>query len=189
MGTVEQELLYAIRAMEVLLESGVGVSEVMKHLADEDYGDLSTVFQTILADVDKGMMQVEAIQKTMVVQQSSSMKKILSTLAMSLEEDIDTIDRLRGIAEKESRERKVKVDAFVEKLGGTADQFLIVSILLPLLAVIAGVINGMMSGIGEGNPVGGGMEIPEPCIPVLFIISGILMFGMVMMLKKSEPEV
>ena len=41
LSSVDQELLYAIRAIEVLLESGVGVAEAMKHVADEDYGDLS----------------------------------------------------------------------------------------------------------------------------------------------------
>ena len=47
LASVDQELLYAIRAVEVLLESGVGVAEAMKHIADEDYGDLSAVFKQI----------------------------------------------------------------------------------------------------------------------------------------------
>ena len=33
MATVDQELLFAIRGIEVLLESGVGVAEAMKHLS------------------------------------------------------------------------------------------------------------------------------------------------------------
>ena len=45
MATVDQELLFAIRGIEVLLESGVGVAEAMKHIADEDYGDLSGIFK------------------------------------------------------------------------------------------------------------------------------------------------
>ena len=47
MATVDQELLFAIRGIEVLLESGVGVAEAMKHVADEDYGDLSEIFKQI----------------------------------------------------------------------------------------------------------------------------------------------
>ena len=52
LSSVDQELLYAIRAIEVLLESGVGVAEAMKHVADEDYGDLSGVFKQIFRDTD-----------------------------------------------------------------------------------------------------------------------------------------
>ena len=181
MASIEQELLYAIRAMEVLLESGVGVSEVMLHVAEEDYGDLSGVFQSIIDDVNGGMMQ-KAIGAT----QSKSLKKVLSTLAMSLEEDTDTVDRIRAIAVKEARERKVRVDGFVESLASTSDQFLIVSILLPLFAVIGGVVNAMMGGT-EG-PVSGGMEVPPQCIPCMFIISTIVMFAMAYGLKQNEPE-
>ena len=50
MATVDQELLFAIRGIEVLLESGVGVAEAMKHVADEDYGDLSEIFKQIFRD-------------------------------------------------------------------------------------------------------------------------------------------
>jgi len=172
--------------MEVLLESGVGVSEVMLHVAEEDYGDLSGVFQSIIDDVNGGMMQKEALQKAIGATQSKSLKKVLSTLAMSLEEDTDTVDRIRAIAVKEARERKVRVDGFVESLASTSDQFLIVSILLPLFAVIGGVVNAMMGGT-EG-PVSGGMEVPPQCIPCMFIISTIVMFAMAYGLKQNEPE-
>lgn len=188
MASVEQELLYAIRAMEVLLESGVGVSEVMRHVADEDYGDLSFVFKGILDDVEKGAMQRDALQKAMLATQSKGLKKVLSTLAMSLEEDIDTVDRIRSIADKEARERRIRVDGFIDKLSGTADQFLIVSILLPLIAVIGGVIGAMLK-TAEGTPIGGSMEVPPSCIPILFIISTIVMIVMVIGLKHSEPGV
>ena len=52
MATVDQELLFAIRGIEVLLESGVGVAEAMKHIADEDYGDLSIIFKQIFSETD-----------------------------------------------------------------------------------------------------------------------------------------
>ena len=52
MATVDQELLYAIRGIEVLLESGVGIAEAMKHIADEDYGDLSKIFKQIFCVTD-----------------------------------------------------------------------------------------------------------------------------------------
>ena len=54
MATVDQELLFAIRGIEVLLESGVGVAEAMKHVAEEDYGDLSDIFQQIFKDTEGG---------------------------------------------------------------------------------------------------------------------------------------
>ncbi len=63
MGNVDEELLYAIRAMEVLLQSGVGIVEAMKHVADEDYGDLSVEFGRIFKAIDAGAGMSEAVRK------------------------------------------------------------------------------------------------------------------------------
>ena len=62
MATVDQELLFAIRGIEVLLESGVGVAEAMKHVAEEDYGDLSGIFQQIFKDTEGGKNFSDAIR-------------------------------------------------------------------------------------------------------------------------------
>jgi pilus assembly protein TadC len=65
LASVDQELLYAIRAIEILLESGVGVAEAMKHIADEDYGDLSDIFSQIFAETDSGRNFSDAIRTQM----------------------------------------------------------------------------------------------------------------------------
>ena len=62
MATVDQELLFAIRGIEVLLESGVGVAEAMKHVADEDYGDLSGIFKQILEILKVGKISVTLLE-------------------------------------------------------------------------------------------------------------------------------
>jgi len=45
---------------------------------------------------------------------------------MSIEEDTNVIDRLRSIAEKEAKERRVNLDNFIEGLSSTSEQFIIV---------------------------------------------------------------
>ena len=113
MATVDQELLFAIRGIEVLLESGVGVAEAMKHVADEDYGDLSGIFKQIFRDTEGGKNFSDAIRTQMRNTDSSGLRKVLSSLIMSIEEDTNVIDRLRSIAEKEAKERRVNLDNFI----------------------------------------------------------------------------
>ena len=143
MATVDQELLFAIRGIEVLLESGVGVAEAMKHVAEEDYGDLSGIFQQIFKDTDGGKNFSDAIRTQMRKTDSAGLRKVLSSLIMSIEEDTNVIDRLRSIADKEARERRVNLDNFIEGLTATSEQFLIVSILIPIIVVIGAVVNGL----------------------------------------------
>ena len=130
LASVDQELLYAIRAIEVLLESGVGVAEAMKHVADEDYGDLSSVFKEIFRDTDSGRAFGDSIRTQSRKTDSPGLRRVLTTLVMSVEEDTNVIDRLRSIAEKEARDRRVELDGFIESLSGASEQFMIVSMLL-----------------------------------------------------------
>ncbi len=191
LASIDQELLYAIRAIEVLLESGVGIAEAMKHVADEDYGDLSAVFRQIFDDTDKGRNFGDAIRTQMRSCKSTGLRKVLSTLAMSVEEDTNVIDRLQSIAEKESRERRVELDSFIDGLTATSEQFLIVSILIPIIVVIGAVVNGLVESAkaAGGGFMGNTPTMPDVCVPTLFIIATIAIAGMVIQTKAREPGV
>ena len=188
LATVDQELLYAIRAIEVLLESGVGVAEAMKHVADEDYGDLSGVFKQIFRDTDSGRAFGDSIRTQSRKTDSPGLRRGLTTLVMSVEEDTNVIDRLRSIAEKEARDRRVELDGFIESLSGASEQFMIVSMLLPIIVVIGAVISGIMDNEAAAA-FGGGMSMPAWCAPVAFIVTGILLAGLITSTKSKEPGV
>ena len=188
LASVDQELLYAIRAIEIMLESGVGVAEAMKHVADEDYGDLSGVFKQIFADTDSGRNFGDAVRTQMRSTDSSGLRKLLSSLAMSIEEDTNVIDRLRSIADKEARERRIELEAFIDGLTATSEQFLIVSILIPIIVVIGAVVNGLVES-APGGFMGNAPTMPDTCVPALFIIATISIAGLVIQTKSREPRV
>jgi pilus assembly protein TadC len=191
MATVDQELLYAIRGIEVLLESGVGVAEAMKHIADEDYGDLSNVFKQIFRDTEGGKNFSDAIRTQMRSTDSPGLRKVFSSLIMSIEEDTNVIDRLRSIAEKEARERRVNLDNFIEGLTSTSEQFIIVSILIPIIVVIGAVVNGLVESAkaSGGGFMGNTPTMPDACVPALFIVATISIAGMIVQTKAKEPGV
>ncbi len=185
MGTIDEELLYAIRAMEVLLESGTGVAQVIRHMADDDYGDISSVLIEILEKTEAGQTLAEALRQAVGEARSPGFKKVLSTLMTALEDDVDITTRLDALADQEIRQRKVRVEGFVERLGGAGDRFLILAILLPILAVIIGVIGAMMGGAG---PIPA-FDVPSFLIPLLFCLSAFGMLAMVRTLRRGEPRV
>ena len=191
MATVDQELLFAIRGIEVLLESGVGVAEAMKHVAEEDYGDLSDIFQQIFKDTEGGKNFSDAIRTQMRKTDSAGLRKVLSSLIMSIEEDTNVIDRLRSIAEKEARERRVNLDNFIEGLTATSEQFLIVSILIPIIVVIGAVVNGLVESAkaSGGGFMGNTPTMPDACVAALFIIATVTIACMILQTKSKEPGV
>jgi flagellar protein FlaJ len=188
LGNVDEELLYAIRAMEVLLQSGVGIAEAMKHVADEDYGDLSVEFGLIFKAVDSGAGLGEAVRKQMQVTSSIGLRRTLSVLAMSIEQDTNVIDRLRSIADKESRSRRIELQAFVESLSAVSEQFLIISVLVPIIVVIMAVIDALVG--GSGGAFGGNMpRMPPACTPILFLLAMLAIAGLIVRTRSQEPKI
>ena len=182
MGNVDEELLYAIRAMEVLLQSGISIVEAMKHVADEDYGDLSVEFGRIFKAIDAGAGMSEAVRNQMGATSSAGLRRTLSVLAMSIEQDTNVIDRLRSIADKESRSRRVELQAFVESLSAVSEQFLIISVLVPIIVVI-------MVG-GAGGAFGGNMpRMPPACTPILFLLAMLAIAGLIVRTRSQEPKI
>ena len=176
--------------MEVLLQSGVGVAEAMKHIADEDYGELSVIFRQIFSDTDSGRNFSDAMRTQMRSTSSAGLRKVLSSLIMSVDEDTNVVDRLRSIADKESRDRRIELQAFIEGLTATSEQFLIVSILIPIIVVIGAVINGLVeTAKATGAPLGAMPTMPDVCVPALFLIATIGIVGMVVQTKSREPGV
>ena len=191
MASVDQELLYAIRAIEILLESGVGVAEAMKHIAEEDYGDLSDIFSQIFAETDSGRNFSDAIRTQMRSTDSAGLRKVLSSLIMSIEEDTNVIDRLRSIADKEAKDRRINLDSFIEGLNGTSEQFIIVSILIPIIVVIGAVVNGLVESAAAagGGFMGNSMTMPDPCVPALFVIATVTIAGLIVRTSSQEPGI
>ena len=67
---------------------------------------------------------------------------------------------------------------------------MILSILGPLIVVIGAVISGIMNDDQlDGAPVGGGLTMPTWCAPIAFIVTGIIMAGLIARTKSTEPGV
>ncbi|SVD45178.1 uncharacterized protein METZ01_LOCUS398032, partial [marine metagenome] len=97
-------------------------------------------------------------------------------------------DRLRSIADKEARERRIELESFIEGLTATSEQFLIVSILIPIIVVIGAVVNGLVES-APGGFMGNAPTMPDTCVPALFIIATISIAGLVIQTKSREPRV
>ena len=110
---------------------------------------------------------------------------------MSIEEDTNVIDRLRSIADKEAKERRVNLDNFIEGLSSTSEQYIIVSILIPIIVVIGAVVNGLVESAKSagGGFLGNTPTMPDVCVPALFITATIIIAGMIVQTKAKEPGV
>lgn len=185
MGNVDQELLYAIRAMSVLLSTGVGLEMAMKHVADNDYGEISLLFSQALEDSARGGYLEEALKKIQNKTSSKSFKKVITTMIIGSKGDINLVESLEKIAERETKEREVEIEKFVESLGSKSEIFMTGGILMPIIIIVVVFAQKLMaesglSAMDEISPVVAGV--------ILYVLMAFLII-ITVDTKRKEPNI
>lgn len=130
----DQELVYALWAMEVLVSSGVGLESAIKHVAEGGYGKISHEFKNVLKESSSGLEK--SLNAIASGTKSKSLKKALTTMSMSIKGETELAGSLRTLADRETEKRKARIQDFIEKLTTISEMFLTVGILVPIIAVI-----------------------------------------------------
>jgi len=180
-----------LRAMEILVDSGVGLSEAMKHIADEDYGCISEEFARILEETKRGKYLDRCIEEAVRRAASPGFKKMLEAMVMAVRDDIGISKILKKTADREFEERRIRLTAFTKKLTGTAEIFITTGILLPIILVVFGFLSSITESIGDAVPFldGGILGSMKVCtIPALLIVLGILL-GLILSTRGRDPNI
>lgn len=178
----EEELLYALWAMEVLTSSGIGLETAIKHVAENDYGEVSSEFKKVLKKLEEGEKLEIALVELMNKTQSKGFKKALAVMIRSLKGEGNVADALKTIAQRETEERKVRLKNFVEKLNPIAEIFILVSILVPIILVVVIFTDMLIEQSGMGRKI---MENPL-CASYLLIGVIIVLLGIATAVKNME---
>lgn len=182
--TTERELLFALRAMEVLLSSGIGLESSIKHVAEGNYGEISIEFQKILDEINSGEYIVNSLKRAVGRTKSKGLRKAFTTMVIAAEGDISLVETFGKIAEKETKERRIALDGYIDKLSTTTEMFMVVGILIPIIMGAVILADTMMGAIQ------GGQSLLTPPIVGLVLIGtlGVLCF-MIVATKLKEPQV
>jgi len=185
MASADRELLYAIRAMSVLLSTGVGLESAMKHVADADYGDISVIFgQALRESAEGGGYLSDSLRRAMQRTRSEGLRKALNTMIMGSSGEINLVESLEKLAEKETRKKQVAIEKYIDKLGSMTEVYLILGILVPIMIVAIAFVDKLT----EAAEFGEAMLSEEMRMAILMgvlIVLGII----VLVTKVTEPKV
>ena len=187
----DREVIYALRAMEILVDSGVGLSQAMKHIADEDYGCISEEFARILKETERGEYLDRCIEEAVSRAASPAFKKMLEAMVMAVRDDIGISKILKKTADREFEERRTRLTAYTKKLTGTAEIFITTGILLPIILVVFGFLSSITESIAEVVPFldGGLLGSMKVCtVPALLIVIAILL-GLILSTRARDPNI
>jgi pilus assembly protein TadC len=183
----DQELVYALWAMEVLVSSGVGMESAIQHVAEGGYGSVSREFKKVLKESYGGLEKSLGMLANQT--KSESLKKTFTTLSRSLKGETELAGSLKTLANRETEKRKARIQGFIGKLTTISELFLTAGILVPIIAVIMPFMSINITGIDpDTNQI-----IIDPgiilAVKVILIITLVVLGMMIFWVKNMEENI
>lgn len=150
----EKDLLYAIRALELLMSSGIGLEAAIHSLSEGGYGKISKDFKGVLDAGRKGQSMDQELRKVMRGTKSEAYKRLLNALVNNIVSNTDIIDTLRTQGEREEESRNEKVEKYIENLSGLPEGLLSVGMIFPIILSLYAIAPslGDLSAVGVNFP-------------------------------------
>ena len=178
MSAVEEErdLIYALRALQVLLGSGVGLEGAIHHLAQGGYGRFTDDCNDMISNMERGRKLEEEIQRLIVSSKSDRYRRLLNSMRTNVTSNTDLLASLDQQADREEEARSDILKQYVESLQGLPETALSVGFLVPLILGIGAMAPFLMGDL-QGVP---GVSIP-PADTMLNVFRGGMVLSLAVM--------
>ena len=174
MATNQEEsadLLYAMRAVMVLLGSGIGIESALQMIGRGGYGVISRDFNEVISNLQRGSQLEQELARLSRGASTKAYSRFLNTLRTNVTSDTDLLRALQQQSEREEEERNDKLGAYIEKLSGLPTILLTFGMLSPIIFGIAAMIPVIAPGLmTSGIPGMAGLAAAAGCFgPALFL--------------------
>ena len=175
-----KDLLYAIRALEIMMSSGVGLEAAILSIAGGGYGIISDDFEKMIKQQKKGKTLEVSLRELMKKASSKGYNKLLTTMYNNVKSNTDVLKTLKMQAEAEEEERNEKMKKYIEDLGGLPESLLSIGMLSPIMLTLVGLAPQLM---GDAGAIMGTLPSTSTMMNVVraglaFTLVGMALIGM-----------
>ncbi len=163
----ERDLIYALRALQVLMGSGVGLEGAIHHIAQGGYGRFTDDCSDMISNMERGRMLEEELQRLIRSAKSDAYRRLLNSMRTNVTSNTDLLSSLEQQAEREEESRSDKLKRYTESLQGLPETALSIGFLIPLILGIGAMAPFLMGDL-QGLP---GVTIP-PADTMLNVFRG-----------------
>lgn len=180
-----KDLLYAIRALEIMMSSGIGLEAAILSIAGGGYGIISDDFEKMIKQQKKGKKLEVAIRELMKKAGSKGYNKLLTTMYNNVKSNTDVLKTLSMQASAEEEERNEKMQKYIEDLGGLPESLLSIGMISPILLGLIGLAPQLM---GDAGAIMGTLPSNSTMMNIVRIGLGITLIGMAFIGLKAHTK-
>lgn len=185
-GVDENDLLYAIMGMDLVLRSGASIETAIEYVASHDYGEVSFEFKRIIAEVQQGSYLDRAMQKSAKRVKNKLYTEMARAIVRSLVTSAGVTNTLRQIALRETQLRKRRFRDFLDMSRGIGEMFVILGVLVPLILGIVVFTSDIMADSELPGAPGGA---PVYTIDLGYLLISIVLLMIIVYVWVKAPKV
>lgn len=175
----KREVLYVIRAMDVLMSSGIGLEATVHSISQGGYGVISEDFAKMMENVRKGGRPLEKELKSLMKNvETEGYRRLLNIMHMNITQNTDIIETLKKQGTRMEEERTEDVKKYIEDLSGVPESLLSIGMIGPIILSVFGLFPQLMGGEGMGDI----MPIPEQSTINVILNIGLFMTLLIMIM-------
>ncbi|MEI7961599.1 MAG: type II secretion system F family protein [archaeon] len=176
---VDQDLLFALRAMLIQLSSGISLFETMKNISKSNYGQVSTEFAVVIKDMTSGVSETAALEKLAFRTKSEILKKTIWQIITTMRSGGSIINALNSQVEALVAQQMDTIKSYSAELNLWTLVYLMIAAAMPSLGITFLVIASSVGGSGIG---------PEAVL-LIVVLSLAVQVAMIFLIRSKVPKV
>ena len=146
----KREVLYVIRALDVLMSSGIGLEATVHSISQGGYGIISEDFSNMMDKVRKGGRPLaKEIKSLMGKVETDGYRRLLNIMHMNITQNTDIIETLKKQGSRMEEERTEDVKKYIEDLSGVPESLLSIGMIGPIILAVLGLFPQLVGDMGS----------------------------------------
>lgn len=145
-GGVEQGLMFALRSLQIQVNSGVSLYDAMANVARSDYGSISQEFETVVQEINAGVNEATALERLALRTDSAFLKKTVWQLVTNIRAGSPLSSALQSIVNTLTEFQSRAIKGYAAELNMWILIYLLVAAALPTIGITFMVILSSIGG-------------------------------------------
>jgi len=176
---MEKNLLFALRSMEVQVNSGISLFDSLVSISEGNYGLITEEFKTAIKKISTGKSEIEALEELILKNPSLYFRKIIWQITNSLRSGTDLSSTLKVIVSDLSYEKIVSIRKYGAQLNPMAMMYMMIAVIFPGLGVSFLMILSSFSS----------MQLTPTVFWGILTFTGFFQFMLIGMIKSKRPVI
>lgn len=145
-GGVEQGLMFALRSLQIQVNSGVSLYDAMANVARSNYGNISQEFEMVVQEINAGVNEATALERLALRTDSAFLKKTVWQLVTNIRAGSPLSSALQSIVTTLTEYQSRAIKGYAAELNMWILIYLLIAAALPTIGITFMVILSSIGG-------------------------------------------